>query len=135
MKLTVAVLHCIRLLFYTKTALDIKFLFYLSDAATHRANRHPQKCIQHGTLRPKLPPLLTGFPFMATFSQFKGNLCTAVTLYITVTWLFPKGDVICRFDCIQWTPLILFPTRAVFPYKQESSFTENWRATSHIPVM
>ena len=24
--------------------------------------------------------------------EFKGNLCTAVTLYITVTWPFPKGD-------------------------------------------
>ena len=24
--------------------------------------------------------------------EFKGNLCRAVTLYITVTWRFPKGD-------------------------------------------
>ena len=24
--------------------------------------------------------------------EFKGNLCTAVTLYITVTWPFPKDD-------------------------------------------
>ena len=24
--------------------------------------------------------------------EFKENLCTAVTLYITVTWPFPKGD-------------------------------------------
>ena len=69
----------------------------------------------HGTSRPESLPLLNGFPFM-TFPQlvclfktlvnqvafnftiyllpgeFKGNLCTAVTLYITVTWPFPKGD-------------------------------------------
>ena len=39
MKLTVAVLR-------SKTALDIiKFLFYPSDAATRRTNRHPQQCI------------------------------------------------------------------------------------------
>ena len=35
---------------FTKTALDIKFLFYPSDAATHRTNRHPQNCI-HTELR------------------------------------------------------------------------------------
>ena len=32
--------------------------------------------------------------------EFKGNLCIAVNLYITVTWPFPKGDrYIYRFDC------------------------------------
>ena len=29
----------------TKAALDITFLFYPSDTATDRTNRHPQKCI------------------------------------------------------------------------------------------
>ena len=76
----------------------------------------PSEMYSHRTSRPKSPPLLTGFPlwplshsrlassklcltkqpltwlFNWLVGEFKGNLCTVVTLYITVTRPFPKGD-------------------------------------------
>ena len=84
----------------------MKFLFYPSDAATHRTNRHPQKCIH--TERRDQNHLLcyVASAFMTTFPQLvclfktlvnqvafnlaiywllgevKGNLCTADTMYI-----------------------------------------------------
>ena len=106
MKLTVAVLHCI------SSRHQISLLSFRCSHSQDKSS--PSKMYSHGTSRPKSPPLLTGFPFMTTFPQlvclfkilvnqvafnlaiilgeFKGNLCTAVTLYITVTWPFPKGD-------------------------------------------
>ena len=44
-------------------------MYYPSDAATHRTNRHPQKMYSHRTSRLKSPLLLTRFPFMTTYPQ------------------------------------------------------------------
>ena len=99
-------------LFYT--VLGCCFISFRCSNSQDKSS--PSKLYSHGTSRPKSPPQLTGFPFMTTFPQlvclfitlvnqvafnlaiywllgkFKGNLCTAATLYITVTWPFPKGD-------------------------------------------
>ena len=75
-KLTAAFLHCI-----TKTALDI---LSASDAAAHRRNRHPQKCIPTESRDQKPPPLLTRLPVMTTFPHVSNMLVCLLLL----VWAF-----------------------------------------------
>ena len=122
MKLTVTVLHCIRLLFYIPRQLSTSNFSSILPMQPVTGQIITLKNVFTWNLETKITPSVNWLPlFMTPFRQpvclfktlvnqvafnlavywlpgkFKGNLCTAVTLYITVTWPFTNGDRYIQF--------------------------------------
>ena len=114
MKLTVAAIHCVRLLFYIARQLSTSNFSSILPMQPFIGQIVTLKNVFTRNLATKITssinwlPLYDHFPTVGfktlvnqvafnlaiywLLGEFNENLRTAVPLYITVTWPFPKGD-------------------------------------------
>ena len=112
MKLTVAVLRCVKLLFYIARQLSTSNFSSILPMQPLTGQIVTHKIVFTWNLEtPVNQVAIYWLP-----GEFKGNLCTAVTLYITVTWPFPKGD--------RYIQVWLYLEIGVFPWHRTANQPE-----------
>ena len=144
MKLTVAVLHCIGLLFYLPRQLSTSNFSSILPMQPLTGQIVTLKNVFTRNLATKITSSVNWLPLWPTFPQlvclfktlfnqvafnlaiywllgeFKGNLCTAVTLHITATRPFPKGDryIQVRLYIVYW--MLPTPTKNLWASAEDS---------------